>query len=70
MWQVWMEGFEATGDESGAQFMGMWEGETFKDACAKWAASLSGPNHYDAALNTYWACRLFDNERDARKTFG
>ena len=76
-YQVWVEGFAATG-ESGKAFqlispegVSEWEGETFKDACQT-AMKALGWNFksYSEERNSYWACRFFDNEADARESFG
>jgi hypothetical protein len=71
-WQVWMEGYSITGNEGGAEFMGRFEGETFKEACLNWVATLNPKDKqlYNEERNTYWGCRLFDNGTDARKSFG
>lgn len=75
-WEVWSEGYLATGMEgipATAQFHGKFNGETFRDACDKWAETLSddySKSCYDGERLTFWACRLFDNEADARKSFG
>lgn len=69
-WQVWSEGYRATGNQSGAIFHGEWNGSDFTEAARNWAKSTGEPNHFDEGRLTYWACRLFDNERDARRSFG
>ena len=69
---VWLEGYAATGERAGATFKGTWSGTSFKNACANWVASLpkDQQSYYDADRNTYWNCRFFDNERDARECYG
>lgn len=67
---VWSEGYSCTGQHSGAQNHGEWQGETFADACQAWADSTSNPELFVREQLTYWGCRLFDNETDARKAFG
>ncbi len=58
-----------------------WEGVTFQQAVVhclnelKWLMLYSGlqgcgSSYYDSQKNTYWGCRFFDNEIDARKYFG
>ena len=71
-WQVWIEGYSITGNHSGAELIGTFEGETFKEACLNWVATLSTQDKriYNEERNTYWGCRLFDNSTDARKSFG
>jgi hypothetical protein len=35
-YEVWMEGYAATGNSSGAEFCGLYEAESFAEACAAW----------------------------------
>lgn len=69
-YEIWMEGYRASGDCGTARFEGVWEGETFQEACQKWARATNSPQFYDPERNTYWCCRLYSNEIDARKRFG
>lgn len=75
-WEIWAEGYLATGMDgipARASLMGRSKGETFLDACSqlfKANPKFDGTYYYDAKRNTYWGCRLFDNEADARKLFG
>jgi len=69
-WSVWSEGYRATGEHGTATFHGNFEADTFAEACQRWAATTSDPKQFNAERLTYWACRLFDNEADARKSFG
>lgn len=71
-WEVWTEGYAATGQSSPAKFWGTYEAPTFKEACLKWVETLGaeGQSYYNKENNTYWGCRFFDNEIDARKSFG
>ncbi|HDZ15598.1 MAG TPA: hypothetical protein ENH60_11985 [Pricia sp.] len=88
--EIWMEGYRATGQSSGASKIGESEGETFDDAvrnymttellAGKESAGIeeNGRSRYanDEAYEnrrsnwSIWACDLFDNEADARKSFG
>ena len=68
--EVWSEGYAATGDRATATLEGRVEAETFGDACRKacveqgrWKAS---PAYFDAKELTVWGCGLYDNEADAR----
>ena len=69
--EIWNEGYSCTGQSVGAQFLGTYEGETFRDATIaalidkKWNMS-----YYDEERNTFWGCRFFDNESSARASFG
>lgn len=65
-YQVWIEGHSCTEERQGATFLGVFEGATFADACRAWAKTASKPDLFDDVRLTYWACKLFDNEADAR----
>lgn len=75
-YEIWSEGYLCTGMEgvpAKADFHGRFEGETFQDACDKWAETLKDEysrSCYDRDRLVYWGCKLFDNEDDARKSFG
>lgn len=71
-WEIWIEGYVVTGNSSTAQYKGQYTGNTFEEACARWADSLEpeSKSYYDPIANTFWGCRLFNNEADARKAFG
>ncbi|MEJ7831207.1 MAG: hypothetical protein WKF91_23580 [Segetibacter sp.] len=75
-YQIWSEGFAATGERGGATFHGKQMAETFDEACDLF---FKGNSTYDSLLDgrdmktlirAYWGCRLFDNEADARRSFG
>lgn len=67
VFQVWSEGYRASGDRGTATFHGQVEAENFKAACDQ----IIGNSYlYDSERLTYWGCRLFDNELEARKSFG
>lgn len=82
---IWMEGYAATGEHGTATLVGKGTGETFDEAVRDYMSKT--PNHgiEEVTRNRYsseenynnrksnwhiWACRLFDNEADARKSFG
>lgn len=70
-YEIWVEGFNVTGNESLASLAGTSQGASFKEACAYFAeCDVSWAKHYDAANNTWWGCRLFENESEARVAFG
>lgn len=69
--EIWSEGFAATGESGPARFHGTSIGIDFKDSCIKF--SLANPKfleYFDSSRMTYWGCELFDNEIEARKSFG
>ena len=68
---LWMEGYGATGDSGTAQCLGTYEGDTFADAVQAWVDEEPDRAQYFKREGlTYWCCRFFDNEADARKSFG
>lgn len=99
-WEIWIEGYAATGERSTASYVGKAMGETFDDAVKNyrypedvkkvWALPSEDPilikkgsplnldtdqdepdgfRRHGGKLCS-WACRYFDNEADARKSFG
>lgn len=83
--EIWAEGYAATGEHQVASKIGEGFGETFDDAVRDYMSK--NPNHgiKENTMNRYvsnesyqsrrsnwhiWACELFDNETDARKAFG
>jgi hypothetical protein len=72
-WAIWSEGFAVTGQASPATHHGNYSGATFLDACKAWAATTEDPKLFkidNGGFPSYWGCRLYDNETDARKSFG
>ena len=65
--EVWCEGFESSDGRGTALFMGKFNAESFAGACCQAVADHS---YLDKDNLRYWGCRLFDNEIDARKSFG
>jgi hypothetical protein len=71
IFEVWNEGYAATGQQEKAQCLGTFEAETFQEACKNALIELKWDmSYYDEEDNSFWACRFFDNEKDARKSFG
>lgn len=75
-YEIWIEGFNATGESATAKKLGEFEGESFIDACNRNKEKLGLDLNDDDTMRLFdgrpciWACRLFDNETDARKSFG
>jgi len=68
-YDIWMEGFDFSIDESAmASFVETIEADSFQEACDK--CKLAQSRDYNSELLSYWGCKLFDNEQDARKNFG
>lgn len=71
LYDIWAEGYADNGGCAGAIRLGSARGKTFKDACKIFAEEEeSFRQYFDEESMTYWGCSLFDNEADARKSFG
>ena len=69
--KIWSEGYSATGNSAGAHFHGEAKGEDFEKACRNFASKEPEfAKYFDKSGMTYWGCRLFDNESDARQSYG
>lgn len=84
-YSIWMEGFSATGQQQGAQLIGQVEASSFDEAVQIYIErnptakiELNKRNkyisdeYYDKRCSNWniWGCNLFDNELDARKSYG
>ncbi len=72
-YNIWIEGVLDTGMEGcplPASLLGEVEAETFQEACDKIALEKRLLGLYNPDHRTIWGCRMFDNEIDARKSFG
>lgn len=71
--ELWSEGYQATGQSSGAIFHGNFDCKTLKEAVILFKESLKDTHSkecIDIDSLTFWGCSFFDNEFDARKSFG
>jgi hypothetical protein len=70
--QIWAEGYQATGEHAPARLVGTQTAYSFHDACVKQyeAAEHHSKTYWNSDRTAIWGCRLFDNEADARKSFG
>ena len=68
-WNIWVEGYRATGESGIAQFYGIGEGDTFQEAVAHLAKKRPDLG-IDVGDCSVWACRLYPSEEEARKAFG
>ena len=68
-YDVWREGYEVSGNSSKAVKVATVDATdmSFKTACAK---HFKNDSTYNSVRNTLWGCQLFDNEADARESFG
>lgn len=69
-YNLWMEGFAATGQSASASYLGSFKANTFEEACRKWGLQDNNAAYFNFENLTYWGCSLFDNEQDARRSFG
>lgn len=69
---IWVEGYAATGQQAPARFLGKARGYNFRSACIAYHSSLHEHERKDwnPTCTAIWGCRLFDNEAAARKSFG
>jgi len=73
IFEIWMEGYAATGESGSAQLLGTKPGKTFMDAYLNYVKDFYGespPDHVSLNKPSIWGCRIYDNEADARKVFG
>lgn len=69
--EIWMEGYAATGEQSPARLVDKSTGWTFYDAVKNLSdRSHKGKFDWYSGRWSIWGCRLFDNETDARKSYG
>lgn len=70
-WEIWCEGYSATGDSGTHHKIGEALGITFKNACDAYAERHEAfRKFYDFDRNTYWGCRLFPTAEEAARSFG
>lgn len=70
-YDVWMEGYNVTGQHQDASYLGKYAAPSFRLAC-KMAliANNYDMQYYSEERNSYWGCKLYMNEVEARKNFG
>ena len=66
IFEIWSEGYVITGGSGRALFHGKIKATSFKEACD---ILFDDDKFYNPKNLTYWGCKLFDNETDARKSF-
>lgn len=71
--QIWMEGYAATGESGTAQMIGEYKAVDFNHAVKQYSDDHLNQVEFGRLgenRHSIWACELFDNEKDARKFFG
>ncbi|MCH7312897.1 hypothetical protein [Acinetobacter sp. ANC 3882] len=72
-YQVWLEGYAATGEHQPAQFVDGVDAVSFVDAVKSALQNKEWDMKYLNIVRdnpVYWGCRFYDNEEEARKAFG
>ncbi|MCA1026984.1 hypothetical protein LCM23_12860 [Cytobacillus kochii] len=68
---IWCEGYRATGQSGGATLLGHCTGKDLKEACENLAKKDEGfACYFNSEMMTFWGYRIFDNSADARRSFG
>ena len=72
VYQVWAEGYQASGDRADATFLGTARASSFRGAVDIIRDKSETPDLYTFKGDRcfLWGCELFDNEADARRRFG
>jgi hypothetical protein len=66
-YEVWVEGYRITGGSGTAILQDTVEADSFREACQKVFPMLDFSGNKPLVV---WGCRLYDNEKAARKHFG
>jgi len=69
---IWVEGYVVSGNSARASLLASVNATSFSNAVSIFRNGRSGGErlHIDVENLTMWGCRLFDNEIDARRSFG
>lgn len=70
---LWKEGYAITGQNSDATYLGNFPTNSLKEAVKQFKESKEKEgleNSIDLEKLTDWGCRFFNNEADARRSFG
>ena len=70
---LWSEGYQATGEHSDATYHGTFDAIDLYDAVVQFRDTLTD-EYSIRCINlttlSFWGCKFYDNETDARKSFG
>lgn len=71
IYEIYSEGYRATGQESGYTFHGVSKGKSFIDAVKNFKG-FSNPELLVIRKTTasYWGCKLFSTANAAKRSFG
>lgn len=71
LYEIWIEGWYATGGHSPARLLGREYAESFGGACVLFVRNNPEyRQHFNLDKLSHWGCSLFDNEVEARAVFG
>jgi len=70
LYEIWSEGYVVQGARGKAFKIGEQVATSFYDACVLHPRVTLDTEDYQIENPRTWGCRLFDNEIDARKSFG
>ncbi len=71
IFEVWSEGYSSMGEHGPAVFHGVVTAGTFAEACDKLFSPEEHRDYYHKSKTlSYWMCKLYDNEKDARRSYG
>lgn len=71
--QLWIEGLCATGEYEQAQFLGTYNAKDLDDAVNQYISQKRDDvelNKFGNGRHAIWGRELYDNEKDARQSFG
>lgn len=70
-WDIWVEGYAATGERRNHYRIGIGRGTTFREACLDLAKKDDEfRKHFRAETLSFWGCRLFPDRLSAARSFG
>ena len=70
LYEIWCEGYRATGESGGATLMGTSRAGNFRDACISFFAGRRDGFNFNVDHLTYWGCSLYPDEAHAAVSFG
>lgn len=73
MIELWLEGYTATCEDVSAHYYGKFKGATLKEVVMNFKYSLTDLHSIsciDIEELTFWGCKFYDNEKDARRRNG
>lgn len=69
-YNIWTEGYSCMEGSEKASLLGIEKASSFEQACEQYINKNLKIELFNLENLTYWGCRLYDNENDARKEFG